>query len=193
MPEFDSTARYLSIIDFPGYSVGSDGSIWSQWEQTSPYKNGRCAGATYILGKWRRLKLQPNTLGYPTVSLRKNGRQSRIMVHLLVLTAFVGPRPPGLIGLHDNDINTDNRLDNLSWGTVQKNWEDRKRNGGARSPKGEAHGMAKITMEQALEIKRRRDSGEKLKVIAREYGISMTAVCALVKGRNWAGALASQS
>lgn len=49
--------------------------------------------------------------------------------HIMVLEAFVGPRPPGMQVRHLNDIKDDNRLSNLRWGTSSENAKDRVRNG----------------------------------------------------------------
>ena len=37
------------------------------------------------------------------------------LVAELVLTAFIGPKPPGAVARHLNGDKTDNRLENLSW------------------------------------------------------------------------------
>lgn len=50
-------------------------------------------------------------------------------VQSLVLEAFVGPRPEGLLALHRNDDCRDNRVENLYWGTRTDNQHDRVRNG----------------------------------------------------------------
>lgn len=57
----------------------------------------------------------------------ESGRSVRY-IHHLVLEAFIGPRPDGLIALHDNDIGTNNRPTNLSWGTHADNALDAVRN-----------------------------------------------------------------
>jgi len=49
-------------------------------------------------------------------------------VHVLVLEAFVGPRPDGHVACHRNDQSHDNRIANLYWGTVDDNVADRIRN-----------------------------------------------------------------
>jgi hypothetical protein len=64
--------------------------------------------------------------GYPTVRL---GHSGSISIHRLVLEAFVGPCPARHECLHRNDDPTDNRLENLSWGTRSANILDRVRNG----------------------------------------------------------------
>ncbi|MCG7607124.1 NUMOD4 motif-containing HNH endonuclease [Mycobacterium sp. CnD-18-1] len=76
--------------------------------------------------------LKPMLAGRPkycTVALHKDGVRNVRKVHHLVLEAFVGGRPEGMMCLHDNDIPTDNRLENLSWGTGSDNQYDSVRNG----------------------------------------------------------------
>lgn len=52
------------------------------------------------------------------------------MLHRVVLETFVGPPPPGSYGRHLNDDRSDNRLENLAWGTPQDNVNDMLRNRG---------------------------------------------------------------
>ena len=66
--------------------------------------------------------------GYRTVGLMTDGKQKAITVHSLIMLAFVGPRPEGLVIRHLNDNKIDNRLVNLQYGTQLENWEDRRRN-----------------------------------------------------------------
>ena len=58
------------------------------------------------------------------------GSKQRIRdyLHTWVLTAFVGPRPPGGVARHLNDVRTDNRLENLVWGSRSDNMNDAYRN-----------------------------------------------------------------
>lgn len=72
------------------------------------------------------LKPKHNNMGYPYVCL---GRPNSRLVHRLVLMAFVGPCPEGMVGCHNNDIPTDNRLENLRWDTMAANQFDRIANG----------------------------------------------------------------
>jgi hypothetical protein len=61
-----------------------------------------------------------------TVKLGKNNSR---LVHILVLEAFVGPRPDGAYGLHWDDDPSNNRVENLRWGTPSENMYDKVRNG----------------------------------------------------------------
>jgi hypothetical protein len=64
---------------------------------------------------------------YQIVSLSKDGVSTVWMVHILVLIAFVGPRPVGMEGCHypDPDVNNQH-VSNLIWGTHAENMSHRK-------------------------------------------------------------------
>lgn len=63
-----------------------------------------------------------------TVMLYRNGKRRRVQVHVLVLEAFVSPRPAGMLGLHWDDDRHNNSLQNLRWGTKSENGLDAARN-----------------------------------------------------------------
>jgi len=52
-----------------------------------------------------------------------------VLLHPLILEAFVGPRPEGMIACHWDDNPANNRLSNLRWATPSDNMFDRIRNG----------------------------------------------------------------
>ncbi len=156
MPEEKSTVQYRLVQGHSAYRVGDDGSVWSRYQKTAPaMKDGRCTGPQYILGDdWRPLRLGHNRTGYPRAAIFDGaGRQVKRMVHLLMLEAFVGPRPAGPVACHANDIKTDNRLSNLRWDTPSSNWDDRRRNGRTSGKKGEQHPMAKLTESDVRDIR----------------------------------------
>ena len=62
--------------------------------------------------------------GYQRLTLLKDGKSRTHTVHSLVLTAFVEPRPEGMLTRHLNGIPDDNRVDNLAWGTGSENQYD---------------------------------------------------------------------
>lgn len=71
------------------------------------------------------LKCRKSTHGYLAFSACHRGKRKHWSVHRAVLYAFVGPPPPGRpIVRHLNDVGTDNRLENLVWGTYRENSED---------------------------------------------------------------------
>ena len=72
--------------------------------------------------KWKFLKPGRMPCGHVSVMIDGKSRQ----VHELVLTTFVGPRPPGMLARHLNGIPNDNRLDNIEWNTKSVNEYDKK-------------------------------------------------------------------
>ena len=67
---------------------------------------------------------------YPRVGLALDGRGRTHAVHRLVAETFLGPAPKGAEVLHANDVGTDNRVENLRWGTRSENLRDAVSNGG---------------------------------------------------------------
>ena len=110
--------EYRDLTEFPGYRVGSDGSVWSRRD----FNGG-------IGGQWSRLSDRPTKKGYVKVGLRKDGRYAVIEAHALILRAFIGPCPPGMEACHENGVKWENRLENLRWDTHANNQRDNARLG----------------------------------------------------------------
>lgn len=123
-----TSVEYRPIAGFPAYRVGNDGSIWSCWKCVGNKSGAR--GVHYILtNEWRLLRQARSAQGYRSVVLSHKPRNRTALVHRLVLETFVGPCPDGQQCRHLNDIQNDNRLANLCWGTPKENAGDRRRNG----------------------------------------------------------------
>lgn len=68
--------------------------------------------------------------GYHMVGLKAKGQPSKtFQVHRLVLDAFIGLRPDGLVSCHNNGNPADNRLVNLRYDTPHENNMDKIRHG----------------------------------------------------------------
>lgn len=81
-------------------------------------------------GKTRLMKLSLKS-GYCVVGLTKNKRQRVKGVHVLVLEAFVSPRPEGTLCCHGDGNRTNNQLSNLRWDSPYENYMDAVRHGTA--------------------------------------------------------------
>lgn len=119
---------WLPVDGFEGeYEISSLGRVRSL-ARVIPYLDGRDRPI-----RERVLKQTPDSAGYPAVAMSSGhlGRkvQAKRRVHVLVLTAFRGPRSPGQQGRHLNDVKSDNRLENLQWGSASENVRDMVRNG----------------------------------------------------------------
>src|SRR5205823_107785 len=106
--------EYREIPGFPGYRVGSDGSLWSRRRKP----------------QWRRLHPGRSRGHYVAGGLRKwTGKITAVPVHCLVLQAFVGAPPEGAVACHNNGNGYDNRVVNLRWDTRKANALDAVRHG----------------------------------------------------------------
>src|SRR5690606_12503326 len=127
----------------------------------------------------RVLKQIVDGRGYRVVGL--NCRQKK--VHILVLETFVGPRPAGGEGLHSDDDKSNNALANLRWGTHADNYADRVRNGGGNH--GSRNGNARLTPKIAMDIRAARASGETMRAIGSQTGVSLATVCRVLNGQSY--------
>jgi hypothetical protein len=111
----DIAEKWLAVPGYVGaYEVSSLGRVRSLNRITD---RGR---------RWRGRLMTPSVMdnGYHTVTLWRNGAQKSALVHRLVLSAFVGTPPEGHEGLHRDGNRSNNRLENLSWGTHSENQFD---------------------------------------------------------------------
>jgi hypothetical protein len=130
---------------------------------------------------WLRLRPTHDGAGYQLLTIpqaARSGPRIRDRLHRLIWEVeHQQAVPAGRVVRHLNDVNTDNRPENLALGSQAANVADAVRNG------LQPVTNAKITREQALEIYNRRMAGERLKAIAADYGISDCRVCDIAKGR----------
>lgn len=170
MSEVQSTesVRYLPAVGFPGYRVGDDGSVWTchRWRN-------------FHSGEWRRLT--PISAGenpHMKVTLKKGKGRVQKYVHVLVLEAFVGPRPEGMQACHDPDWNPgNNRLSNLRWGTQSDNTQDCLRHGRHFTPFARLPSASKSQQE---EIRRRAAGGQSTRTIARSMHLGKSTVWSVI-------------
>lgn len=86
-------------------------------------------GRVYSFKSKKLMSTYRDPHNYPMLRVCHRGVPRLVKVAELVLEAFVGPRPPGLVVRHLNDISDDSRLENLKWGTMSENRYDSVRNG----------------------------------------------------------------
>lgn len=150
------------------YLAGSDGSVWSC---------GR--------GRWKRVAETPDR-GYLKVSVvGPDGRKMSWRLHRVILEAFVGPRPDGMEARHLNGTKTDNRPDNLTWGTPEQNFEDRRRHGTVVTR--ETSRWRRLTEDQVRGCIEQFNAGRMIKDIAADLGVDASHVSKILRGKQWPG------
>lgn len=108
--------QWLPVVGNDMYRISDEGRVFSNW--TGKILNPR-PGPKGHTGARR----------YPRIGLCDGQKQITRPIHVLVLEAFVGPRPPGMHALHFDDDPTNNSVTNLRWGTPSTNQLDAVRNG----------------------------------------------------------------
>lgn len=103
--------------------------MFEEWRKVEGYDHNYEVSSHGRFKKNGKLVTPHENNGYLRVALVQNGRGKSVAVHRLVLLAFVGPCPEGMIGLHNDDVRENNRIDNLRWGTYQDNVQDAIGNG----------------------------------------------------------------
>lgn len=172
--------EYRLIPGFPGYRVGSDGSVWSLWAH-----RGKAMGT--IGTKWCKLKPAAGRTGYLQVVIKpKGGRAIGRKVHQLVLEAFVEARPEGCQARHFPDRNpANNRLENLQWSTPSKNMMDKHRHG--TMPIGIAVHSCKLSPEKVERIRVMVSAGLlTYQQIGQLFGVCKLAIQDIVSRKTWA-------
>jgi hypothetical protein len=159
-----------------------------EWRIVSWAPKYRVSNKGRVLGPrgWVLTPIIRNT--YHAVNLFPTKDKSKMEnIHVLVLEAFVGPRPEGHHGCHWDGDKSNNRLSNLRWATVKENIADQKRHGTFVS--GVRNGRAKLTQEQADKIRSEhqpRKIGFGSTVLARKYGVSKKVILRVVNGTAYA-------
>jgi hypothetical protein len=185
--EYDTTSASIEFREIPGHrgyrvAPGCDdfpgGRVESGW-----VKGGRFRGMP--VGPWKSMTLTPNVKngGHLQVSLYGGGLINTGKVHQLILEAFVGPCPPGMECRHKDGNPTNNRLENLAWGTRTENIADRVAHG--TSNRGERSGKAKLTESQVIEIRRLRSMGMVCREIGLMYGVHPSTISGIVLRYKW--------
>lgn len=178
----DENVEYREVPGFSGYRVGSDGSVWSclrgcTWRrlrhrQSTSKNTRRCKKGTYISAMLSRDSVQHNRL-----------------VHVLVLEAFVGPRPEGQEARHLDGDPTNNRLNNLAWGTRSENFDDMRRHG--TMPVGADKPNAKLDDAAVVAILALHERGVTVLHMALIFSTSPASIYQVLDGRRWKSSLAA--
>jgi hypothetical protein len=177
------TEEWRAVVGWEGfYRVSNIGRVWSLPRIVVTH-------GTPVARSGRFLK--PNTekkVGRQLVVMCVPGRKKKAMrIHRLVMEAFVGPMPEGMIVCHNNGNPADNRLENLRYDTCAGNTADTAKHG--RVPLGESHALAKLTEVEAIAIReeaiRPRGQRRSFAKIAGDYRVSPSTVAYIAKGRIW--------
>lgn len=169
--------RWLPVVGYEGlYEISDLGRVKSLDRKSK-------SGAK-VTGRF--LKLTTNQSGYSVVSLHGHVGRTQGKVHRLVLEAFVGLSDSRAEACHFPDPSkTNNRLDNLRWGSAKENAGDRDKHGRTNKPRGENNPVAKLSDTRVIEIFKARKNGKTQKEIADEFGVSQSLISMVCGRKIW--------
>jgi hypothetical protein len=176
MPEIHSTLPIDArpILQAPGYRVCDGGAVYSCLNS-----RGQKTSSWHI----KRPCPPDKKSGHIRIGLWVEGKCITEYVHVLVLTAFKGPCPPGLECCHDDGNPANNHVSNLDWGTRAKNSADKKRHGTDNA--GERHPFARLTEVDVVEIFRLASQGMAQWRIGEIYGVHQVHISGVLLRKFW--------
>lgn len=172
----NSIEQWKAIPEFPGYEASSHGRIRSRHKQYGGANRGWS-------DEWRVLIPKNDKDGYQTVTPFRDCKQFIRKVHHLVLLAFVGPKPDGMVCRHLDGNRQNNRADNLKWGTHQENSDDRFRHG--TTCMADKHYRATISNETVLQLRAMALAGVGYPEIAKRFGMNYSTAVDAIVGRTF--------
>ena len=119
--------RNNKIVQFEGYEVSNLGRVRSYKYKYGQVKPG--GKRPFLAEPYEIFGRKEKNKGYMLLCLSDvNKKRHNIRIHTVVVQTFVGFPEDGMIVCHKNDVKTDNRLENLYYGTAKDNAEDLKIN-----------------------------------------------------------------
>jgi hypothetical protein len=175
-PDPNELERWLPVPDWPGYEVSDWGQVRSYRMRGGRTRKGHMIALTpMIIGGYVKERTgHLEVCLYRTIDGVK--KKWRTGIHVLVLTVFKEPCPPGLQCCHGDSDPTNNRLSNLRWDTPVNNkldmlWCE--------------NGQFKLSNNDVLAIWGRLLAGEKDYRIAKDYGVTNPIIGGIRKGDYW--------
>jgi len=168
------TERWLPVVGYERlYEVSDLGRIRSLDRVTRTNQ--------FRVGKVLACSIDRASTGYRYARLSKDGVCVKVNIHVLVLTAFVGPRPsPRHEACHDDGDRTNAALSNLRWDTPEANHADRIRHG--TDIRGERAPAAVLSSELVQWIRESPQSSLRLAPI---LGVASSTIRAVRSRQNW--------
>ena len=167
------TEEWRDIPSAPGYQASSLGKVRTK-DRMVLGRDGRSE-----LHRGRVLKPQRMKNGYLEVYVCNGKKRKHRTVHSLVAEAFLGAKPEGLDVMHGNGDRSDNRAENLSYGSRSENLRSTYSYGGKQA-------NGKLSLEDVDDIRLRLLRGQSCPEIAREYGVNPSAIYHIRDGKSFA-------
>jgi len=132
----------------------------------------------------RILRLRVDRYGYPKATLLTDRKHTTYSVHRMVALAFHGSPPdPSLVVRHLDGDTSNNRANNLQWGTQRENALDRRTHG--TQVCGSGHPSAVLNEDDVRRIRAAYEAGALSRDLAAMYHVTAANIRHVCTGRNW--------
>lgn len=124
---------------------------------------------------------------YSTVGFYIDRRQTTVLVHRLVASAFLGPCPEGKEVNHIDGDKLNNKISNLEYVSHSENMKHAIKTGLYKPGvnRGSEHGMSVLAIADVKKIKRLLKQGKSKKWIAELFEVSRSTISHIKAGRTW--------
>lgn len=103
--------------------------------------------------------------------------------HRLVAAAFIGPPPSAHhVIAHNDGQKLNNHYSNIRWATVAENNADTAKHGSLKGTKNPRSKLSECQVRLARDLARQ---GVKTAFLARQFGVSWSAISDAITGKNW--------
>ena len=139
--------EWKTIKDFPMYAISNKGCV---------KRIISCAGQRVgkILSQRPNPSPKYSKCHYPSVRLSRRRKLFIRKIHILVLEAFISPRPFGLVANHKDGKKENNHINNLEWCTQSENVKHSFAMGLKKNKKGYNHCRAKLKEGEVWLVRR---------------------------------------
>lgn len=170
--DFDKDAWILRALDKRIYLVDPEGMIWKR----APTSNGRHV---------RMVKFSTHRpSGRVYFNMTFEGKTKSVLVNRVVALALI-PNPNNYPDVNHIDGNkANNHPSNLEWNSRSQNEKHAFRTG-LKATRGSQNSNAKLTAQQVLEIRVRRNAGATYDLLAHDFGVSSATVRSIVERKTW--------
>jgi len=164
--------------DIPGYEGLYQASDFGNIKSLS--RKIKCKNGKLVLFHGKNITPYINNTGYYKVRLHKKNISKTDYVHRIIMKTFKENKNFHVNHMDNNPLN--NNINNLEWCTQKENVNHAMKLN--LFPKAEKNGMAKLTNEDVIIIKKLKG---KLKqtTIALLYGVDKTCINQIMKGKTW--------
>lgn len=180
LPANVEEAAYMGV-EMGELEIDEEGQVW----RVAARRWSRWTGTTRSIPCKRRRAEKPSG-DYLQVRVMIDLKRANALAHRLVWRHFNGPIPDGLTINHKDGHKVNNRPDNLELATYSEQAIHAREVLGKCGQKGEKNNNAKLSDANAELIRIRRENGEDLKSIARDFMISDKTVSKIALRQRWA-------